>query len=59
MPRSAAASLLSLIDSAGFAAFSDVSRSAMPGIFATFDSNSADSFVSVSGSGPSRLNQIG
>jgi len=40
MPRSAATSLLSRIDSAGFLAFSEISRSAMPGIFATLSANS-------------------
>ena len=59
MPTSAAASLLSRIDSAGFAAFSEVSRSAMPGTLATFCANSVISAVSVSGSGPSRFTHTG
>ena len=59
IPRSAAASLLSRIESAGLAAFSDVSMSAIPGTLATFSANSLISCLSVSGSGPSRLTQIG
>jgi hypothetical protein len=59
MPRSAAASLLSRIDSAGLSAFSEVSMSAMPGTFATLAANSLISFFSVSGSGPTRFTQTG
>src|SRR5438270_23409 len=59
MPTSAAASLLSRTESAGFGAFSDVSRSALPGTLATLAENSVMSVVSVAGSGPSRSTQTG
>jgi hypothetical protein len=48
IPTSAAASLLRRIDSAGAAAFSEVSMSAMPGTLPTFCANSVISVVSVS-----------